>query len=301
MIDERQAKVPTHAGLVAMAGRPNVGKSTLVNALIGEKVSIVTPKPQTTRHRVVGVYTRDDFQIGFIDTPGLHGGHRHALNRVLNETATASLAGVDAVLLVVEAGRWTDADARVLERVARSGVPAGLVVNKIDRVKQREELLPFIEACATRHDFSFVVPIAARRGENLEPLVAELRELLPAGPFLFPADEYTDRNLQFLAAETVREKLMMELQQELPYSIAVAIESFTESDDQTVIHAVIWVARENHKAIVIGRGGGRLKTVGRRARLELVSRLDRRVDLRLWVKVREGWFDDEATVRQLGH
>lgn len=291
----------TRSGLVTVIGRPNVGKSTLVNALVGEKVSIVTPKPQTTRHRIVGVATRDNLQIGFVDTPGLHGGQRRALNRVMNEAAVASLAGVDAVLMVVEAGGWQADDDRALERVRATGLPAGLVVNKVDRIRDKSELLPFIQECAARHDFAFIVPLSARRGDNLQPLLDELAALMPPGDFLFPADEYTDRNVRFLAAEAVREKLMLHLRQELPYAVAVEIESFEETPRGPRIGAVIWVAREAHKRMVIGQGGAMLKRVGRGARLDLSERLQAAVDLRLWVKVREDWHDDEGAVRSLGH
>jgi GTP-binding protein Era len=292
---------PTRAGLVALVGRPNVGKSTLLNALVGEKVSIVTPKPQTTRHRIVGVVTRGDLQIGLVDTPGLHGGHGHVLNRVINETATASLSGVDAIALVVEAGHWTPDDDRALERALAAGPPVGLVANKVDRVRDKAELLPFLDACNRRHEFAFAVPLSASRGDNLEPLLRELGVLLPVGEFLFPPDEYTDRNQRFLAAEAIREKLMLHLRDELPYAVAVEIESFEETPRGPRIRAVIWVPRETHKRIVIGEGGAMLKRVGRGARLDLSRQLRAAVDLRLWVKLRENWYDDENTVRSLGH
>ena len=291
----------TRSGMVALVGRPNVGKSTLVNALVGEKVSIVTPKPQTTRHRIIGVYTREDLQIALVDTPGLHTTAKSALNRVLNETAVASLAGIDLVLFMVEAGRWRDEDAAALARLARVEVPVGLVINKVDRVADKTELLPFIQSVSEKRQFAFVAPISAQKGRNLDAIIAECGTRMPAGPFLFPDDEYTDRNLRFIAAETVREKLTLFLQQELPYSAAVEIERFDSSDVPIEIHACIWVSRENHKAMVIGRGGQMLKKIGRAARLDLVSRLDTRVDLRLWVKVRENWIDSEASVRDLGH
>ena len=292
---------PTYAGLVAVVGRPNVGKSTLVNALVREKVSIVTPKPQTTRHRITGVYSKADLQIGFVDTPGLHKHRGQALNRVLNETAVASLAGVDAVVFVVEAGQWRDEDQQVLERIAQSSTPVILLVNKVDTLPNPSAALPYIEACSQRHDFTFILPCSAKTGDNLAPLIKELKALVPEGPFLFPADEYSDRSLQFLVTETIREKLMMALQQELPYSISVAIESFVEDDVRYTIHAVIWVARENHKAMVIGRKGAVLKKVGTSARQDMLKRLHKAVDLRLWVKVRDGWNDNETAVRELGH
>lgn len=289
------------SGMVALVGRPNVGKSTLVNALVGEKVSIVTPKPQTTRHRIIGVLTRDDTQIALVDTPGLHTAQKTALNRVMNETAVASLAGIDVVLFVVEAGQWRDDDAAALARLSRLSIPVGLVVNKVDRVADKRELLPFMEAMNERRSFDFVVPVSAQRADNLEALVSECSARMPEGPYLFPEDEYTDRNMRFLAAETVREKLMMQLQQELPYSIAIEIERFDTSGEQIEIHACIWVSRDSHKSIVIGRSGAMLKKIGRAARLDLVERLGQRVDLRLWVKVRDNWIDSEASVRDLGH
>ncbi|WP_037338796.1 GTPase Era [Salinisphaera hydrothermalis] len=289
------------SGMVALVGRPNVGKSTLVNALVGEKVSIVTPKPQTTRHRIIGVLTRDDVQIALVDTPGLHTSQKTALNRVMNETAVASLAGIDLVLFVVEAGQWRADDAAALARLEKLNTPVGLVVNKTDRVADKTELLPFIEDVAARRAFDFVVPLSAQKADNLDALIQECVAYMPEGPYLFPEDEYTDRNMRFLAAEAVREKLMMHLQQELPYSVAIEIERFDTSGEQIEIHACIWVARDNHKSIVIGRGGAMLKKIGRAARLDLVDRLGQRVDLRLWVKVRDNWIDSEASVRDLGH
>ncbi len=292
---------PRRSGLAVILGRPNVGKSTLINALVGEKVSIVTHKAQTTRHRIVGLLTRGDTQIGLVDTPGLHRGSGHALNRVMNETATGSVAGVDLALLVVEAGRWRDEDAQALSVAASGGVPVGLIVNKVDRVTPREALLPFIESVGREYDFAFVVPLSARREDNLEPLVEEIERFMPAGEFLFDDDQLSDRDLRFMVAETVREKLTLLLHQELPYSLAVNVDAWEEVDGLLRIGAVIWVARDSQKAIVIGSGGATLKEVGRRARLELARRLDRRLHLSLWVKVREHWPDDEAAVRGFGH
>jgi len=287
--------------MVALVGRPNVGKSTLVNALVGEKVSIVTPKPQTTRHRIVGVLTEPGFQIALVDTPGLHTSAKSALNRVLNETAMASLSGIDVVLFLIEAGQWRSEDAAALARLEKLRMPVGLVVNKVDRVPNKDELLPFIQDVSSKREFAFVAPVSAKKQKNLDSIVRECRERMPEGPFLFPEDEYTDRNLRFIAAETVREKLTLYLQQELPYSAAVEIERFETGGEQIEIHACIWVSRDNHKAIVIGKSGLMLKKIGRAARLDLVERLDHRVDLRLWVKVRDNWIDSEASVRELGH
>lgn len=291
----------TRSGLVAVLGRPNVGKSTLVNALVGEKVSIVTHKPQTTRHRIVGVVTSGACQIGLVDTPGLHGGQVKALNRVLNATAAASLDGVDAGLLVIEALRWSEDDERALAVLGRAGIPAGLVVNKVDRVQPKASLLPFLEQAAARHHFAFVLPVSARKGDNLKALIDELCPRMPPGAFRFPADEYTDRDLRFLAAEAVREQLTLALHQELPYALAVTVDDWDQDADQARIQATVWVAKSRHRAMVIGHGGQMLKQIGRRARLDLAQRLGLRVDLRLWVKLREDWPANEAAVRELGH
>lgn len=290
-----------YSGMIALVGRPNVGKSTLVNALVGEKVTIVTPKPQTTRHRIIGVLTQDQVQMALVDTPGMHTGQKNALNRVMNETAVSSLAGIDLVLFVVEAGQWRADDTTTLERLARLDTPVGLVVNKVDQLRDKTALLPYIDELSQKRHFDFVVPISAWRADNFDALLSECRAYMPQGPYLFPEDEYTDRNMRFLAAEAVREKLMLYLQQELPYSVAIEIEAFETGDEQIQIHACIWVERANHKSIVIGKGGAMLKKVGRAARLDLVDRLDQRVDLRLWVKVRENWTASEASVRDLGH
>lgn len=285
------------SGLVAVLGRPNVGKSSLINALVGEKVSIVTHKAQTTRHRAVGVATGDTWQIGLVDTPGLHSNGKHSLNKVMNETARSSRSGVDAVLMVVEAPRWTEDDDRALAIARDAGVPVGLVVNKVDCVPDKNELLPYLQACAGRMDFAFTVPISAKRKQNLEALCTELTQQLPTCDFLYPEDEFTDRSLRFLAAETVREKLTLKLHEELPYNLAVTVDDWESSETGIGIAATIWVARSGHKAIVIGKGGAMLKEIGQRARLELASRLDCKVDLRLWVKIQKGWVDDETAVR----
>lgn len=291
----------TRAGLVALVGRPNVGKSTLLNALVGEKVSIVTPKPQTTRHRIIGLRTEDALQIGFVDTPGIHSGGKRALNRVMNKTAVSSLAGVDLCLFLVEAGRWTDDDDIVLTRVVQSGVPVGLVVNKIDKIKQRDKLLPFLKETSAKHAFAFVIPISASREENLGPLLSEARALMPEGPFLYDAEQLTDRSQRFLVAELVRERLMLSLQQELPYSLTVEIEKYAEENNVLHVAAVIWVEREGHKAIVIGSKGALLKHVGSQVRQTLEKQLGQKVFLQLWVKVKEGWADDERALRSLGY
>lgn len=295
-----EAHAPLRAGFAALVGRPNVGKSTLLNALCGEKLSIVTPRPQTTRHRVLGVVNRPGAQIAFVDTPGLHRGQRRALNRAMNRTAAAALADADLVVFVVEALRWTDEDEAVLERIRRSGRPVVAVVNKVDRARPRDRLLPFIAELAGRAEFPEIVPVSALRADNLQRLVEVIARHLPESPALFPAETVTDRDLRFRIAETVREKLTLELNQEVPYGIAVEVESLTREDGQVVVSAVIWVDREGQKPIVIGAGGARLKRVGSAARRELNALTGERFHLTLWVKVREDWADNAQALRALG-
>ena len=290
-----------HSGYVVLAGRPNVGKSTLLNALVGHKLSIVTPRPQTTRQRLLGLAHLPDAQIAFIDTPGLHRGPRRGLNRAMNRSAAAALAEADVELFVVEALRWTEEDALALERIAAAHRPVIVAVNKIDRVRPRERLLPYLAQLGARHDFREIVPIAAAKGDNLPQLTRALVKALPVGPAMFPADQLTDRSESFRIAETIREKLSLELVEELPYGIAVEIERLeSEADGRQVVAAVIWVDRRGQKPIVIGAQGERLRRIGRAARLELNRLLGGRFHLQLWVKVREDWADDARALRQLG-
>jgi GTPase len=291
---------PFRAGFAALVGRPNVGKSTLLNSLVGEKLSIVTSRPQTTRHRILGMLNRPNLQVAFVDTPGLHLGERRALNRAMNRTAAAALADADLVVFVVEALRFGEEDAAVLARIRDSGRDAIAVVNKVDKVKQKEKLLPFVAELAARHAFLDVVPVSAEKNVNLDRLIDVIAGRLPESPELFPPEQRTDRGVDFQIAETIREKLTMELVEELPYGIAVEIEKQEEEDGQLVIHAVIWVDREGQKPIVIGAKGSRLKRIGQKAREELNARLGKRLHLNLWVKVREDWADDARALRQLG-
>lgn len=288
------------AGFAALVGRPNVGKSTLLNALIGEKVSIVTPRPQTTRHRVLGIAHGPGWQIAFVDTPGLHRGERRALNRAMNRTAAAALADADLVVFVIEALAWREEDDLVLARLRARGKPAIAVVNKIDRLRRRELLLPFLAQLGERYAFAEIVPVAAVRGEGVERLRALIARHLPLSPPLFPADQITDRDLRFRISEVIREKLTLELTEELPYGIAVEVERLAEEEGQLAVSAIVWVDRAGQKPIVIGAHGERLKRVGRSARLELNRLLERRLHLELWVKVREDWADDAQALRQLG-
>ena len=289
------------SGFVALVGRPNVGKSTLLNALLGQKISIVTPRPQTTRHRLIGIANVPGGQIAFVDTPGLHHGQTRALNRAMNRTAAAALMDADLAVLVVEALKWTDEDDLALRRVKESERPTLLVINKVDRVQPRERLLPHLAQLAARHPFAALVPVSAQKGTNLDDLRAAILKSLPAGPAMFPADQLTDRSEKFRIAETIREKLTLELVEELPYGIAVEVESMSDNEDgQVEVSAVIWVDRSGQKPIVIGAGGERLKRIGRAARVELNKLLGKRFHLTLWVKVREDWADDARALAQLG-
>lgn len=288
-------------GRVALLGRPNVGKSTLLNALMGLHLSIVSPKPQTTRHRILGIVTREGGQILYLDTPGLHQGARKAMNRSLNRAAHAALAEADVVVQVIEAERWTDEDEAVFAALSASAQPRLLAVNKVDRVRDKPRLLPFVENVTARHAFAEVHYVSALRRDGLALLEAAILARLPRRPAEFAEDELTDRSERFLVAERVREQLMLRLQDELPYATTVEVESFRDRDDgSSEVHAVIWVEREGQKAIVIGRGGAVLRDVGTAARRNIERFLGRRVHLKLWVKVRENWSDDDASLRRFG-
>ena len=290
------------SGFVAVIGRPNVGKSTLVNALVGHKISIVTSKPHTTRHAILGVLTEPEFQLVFIDTPGLDGGTGRLINRAMNRAATAALDTADVVMLVVEAGRWSDKDQQAFEQVRQSGLPALLVVNKVDRVRPRDRLLPELAEHDERHDFVAIVPVSALQADNLPSLRQALVEALPEQEPFYDASTVTNRDLRFRAAETLREKLMQALRDEVPYGLGVEISSLEEeADGQLIIDATIWVDRESHKGIVIGRQGRQLKEVGTAARRELATLLDRRVHLNSHVKVKKNWSDNAQSLQQLGY
>jgi GTP-binding protein Era len=292
---------PFRSGFAALVGRPNVGKSTLLNALVGAKLSIVTPRPQTTRHRILGIANLPGAQIAFVDTPGLHRTGGRALNQAMNRTASAALAAADLVVLVVEALRWVEEDELALGRIGRARRPAILAVNKIDRVRPRARLLPYLATLTGRHDFRAIVPVSALKADNVAQLRDTIAAHLPESQALFPADTLTDRGIPFRIAETIREKLTLELNQEVPYGIAVEVEQLTdEPGEQLTVDAAVWVDREGQKPIVIGARGERLKRVGRSARLALNELLGRRVHLNLWVKVRENWADSARALKQLG-
>ena len=294
--------VETHRwGTAVLAGRPNVGKSTLLNALAGRKLSIVTPKAQTTRHRIEGLVAGPGYRMILADTPGAGAAAGSRLAHSMSREGEAALAGADAAILVIAAPRWTDGDGAVLERLKRTGLPVVLAVNKIDRVRPRTALLPLLDALSRKHDFAAIVPVSAAKGENLDTLAKAAAALLPEGP-AEEARAAEERGERFQAAEALREQLMTALSDELPYGLAVEIERFEPTEDgRTEIDAVIWVEREGQRKIIIGAKGERLKSIGRATRLALNELFGRRVHLNTWVKVRAGWSDDDRMLRQLGH
>jgi GTPase len=288
-------------GSVAVVGRPNVGKSTLLNALVGERLSIAGPKPQTTRHRILGIVTRPNAQILLLDSPGMHRADGRAIGRQLNRTARQVLAEADIVVHVAEAGRWTGEDEAVWQAMAESSRPKLLALNKIDRLKDKSALLPLIAGISAKHGYDAIVPLSAKARDGLPELESAIVERLPRGPAAYASDEMTDRSERFLAAEMIREQLMLRLAQELPYATTVEIEKFEEQGGRCDIAAVIWVERDGQKAIVIGAGGAQLKEIGSASRRSMERLFGRRVFLRLWVKVRENWSDDEAALRRFGY
>ena len=287
-------------GMVAVIGRPNVGKSTLINAIMGRKISIVTAKPQTTRHRILAVLTSDKQQIIFVDTPGLHRNAGKAMNRLMNRTAASALADADLVLFVSDATRWTSEDDDVLKRLKSCRAAVVALLNKVDKVHPKEKLLDAIALMAARHDFAEIVPISAQKNDNLDRLLALLPNFLPVSPPLFPDNMHTDRSDEFRSAEVIREKLTLLLHQELPYGLTVQIERYVVEESGIAINAIIWVERDSQKGMVVGKKGGVLKKVGRAARLELADELQQAVHLDLWVKVKSNWADNEKDLVSLG-
>jgi GTP-binding protein Era len=286
---------------VAVVGRPNVGKSTLVNAIVGSKVSIVTPKPQTTRHRILGVRSDPGCQIIFIDTPGLHDAGRKAMNRMMNRAAINAIQDADLLLFMAEANRWTSGDSRALERIADSPAPIIALLNKIDKVHPREELLRAIAEAAAKFEFAEVIPVSARNGDNLDRLIAAISNYLPESVPYFPSGMLTDRSEAFRASELVREQLTLSLRQEVPYGLTVEIEKFARDKGGLEVNALIWVERDSQKGIVVGKNGALLKKVGRAVRLELKAQYRMPVHVQLWVKVKDNWADSDEQLRRLGY
>ncbi|MGB6056036.1 MAG: GTPase Era [Burkholderiaceae bacterium] len=287
-------------GAIAIVGRPNVGKSTLMNALIGVKVSITSRKAQTTRHRITGIQTTADAQFVYVDTPGFQTRHANALNRTLNRTVTTALDGVDVVLFVVEAGSFGPADQQVVDLLP-SAVPVILVLNKSDHVKDKALLMPFAQRVAAHHPFAAVVPVSAKQGFQLRNLQDEIRRHLPHNPPMFGADDITDRSEKFLAAEIVREKVFRFVGDELPYTSTVLIEKFEQEGDLRRVFAAVLVERDSHKSMLIGRKGERLKEISTQARLDMERLFGGPVYLEIWVKVKSGWADNEAGLRAYGY
>ena len=292
----------TYCGFVAIVGRPNVGKSTLLNKLLGQKVSITSRKPQTTRHRILGIDTQGAYQTIFVDTPGLHIEEKRAINRLMNRAATSSLGDVEMVVFVVDGTQWTDDDEMVLNKLRHVRCPVVLAVNKVDNIKDKEVLLPHLHWLAQKGNFAEILPISATKGTNVDKIREMARQLLPEGQHYFPEDYITDGSSRFMASEIVREKLMRFMGEELPYSVTVEIERFkVEEDGLFHINALILVEREGQKKMVIGNKGEKLKVIGTEARLDMERLFGQRVFLELWVKVKSGWADDERALRSLGY
>lgn len=289
------------SGFVAIIGRPSAGKSTLLNRLVGQKVSITSHRPQTTRHRILGIVTENNVQAIYVDTPGMHKKEPRAINRYMNKTAESALKDVDLVFFVVDGLKWTPDDEMVLEKLERTDTPVILLINKVDTVADKEKLLPHIDALSKRLKFAEVLPVSALRGHNLTSLHEVVSRFLPFAPALYGEDQITDRSQRFLAAEMIREKIMRQLGDEVPYDMTVQIESFKEEGRLLRIDSNIYVERAGQKAIVIGEGGQRLKLIGREARLDMEKLFDRKVMLTLWVKIKGGWSDDERALKSLGY
>ncbi|WP_394561200.1 GTPase Era [Aquipseudomonas alcaligenes] len=292
---------PTRCGYVAIVGRPNVGKSTLLNHILGQKLAITSRKPQTTRHNMLGIKTEGEVQAVYVDTPGLHKHNDKALNRYMNRSASTALKDVDVVVFVVDRTRWTDEDQMVLEKVQYVQCPILLAVNKADRLEDKSELLPHLEWLATQLPQAEVVPISALHGQNLDTLERLVGERLPESEHFYPEDQITDRSSRFLAAELIREKIMRQLGAELPYQITVEIEEFKQEGRILHIHGLILVERDGQKKIIIGDKGERIKRIGQDARKDMETMFDSKVMLNLWVKVKGGWSDDERALRSLGY
>jgi len=295
------AEPSRRCGYVAIVGRPNVGKSTLLNHLLGQKISITSRKPQTTRHQITGIKTGAGHQIVFVDTPGLHRDAGRAINRYMNRAASSAIRDVDAVVLVVDRTSWTEEDSAVLQQVERAGRPVILAVNKVDLLADKEVLLPHLGELEHRGRFAAILPVSALRNHNVAALEDEIVRLLPESEYFFPEDQLTDRSQRFLAAEIVREKIMRQLGEELPYAAAVEIEEFSQEEDILNISALIYVERSGQKKILIGDKGARLRSIGAEARRDMELLFQSRVMLRLWVKVKSGWSDDARALRSLGY
>jgi GTPase len=299
--DTETNKQAQRCGYIAIVGRPNVGKSTLLNHILGMKLSITSRKPQTTRHQILGVKTTDAVQAIYVDTPGIHQRSGTAINKYMNRAATSVLNDVDIVLLVVQVNKWTEEDQAIIDKLKSVNCPVVLVVNKMDKLASKKQLLPVLKELSSRYDFAEIIPVSALNGINVDVLEQKLATLLPENEHFFPEDQVTDRSMRFLASEIIREKLVRELGQELPYTSTVNIDKYVEDGEMVHIHATIFVESSGQKAIIIGKKGARLKSIGTKAREDISKMVDCKVYLNLWVKVREGWSNDERALRGLGY
>lgn len=303
--DNKEPSLPEnqHCGFIAIVGRPNVGKSTLLNHILGQKISITSRKPQTTRHRIMGVETEGDYQAIYVDTPGLHIEEKRAINRLMNRAANSSLSDVNLVLFLVDGTHWTEDDEMVLTKLKKANFPVVLCVNKVDNVQDRNDVMLHMMEVSKKMDFIDVVPISAKHGKNTDVLRKHVREHLQKATHHFPEEYVTDRSQRFMASEIIREKLMRFTGDELPYSVTVEIERFDYNPDNDGFHinALILVERSGQKKMVIGKGGEKIKTIGREARLDMEELFGRKVFLETWVKVKSGWADDERALRSLGY
>ena len=299
---EQSENQETYCGFIAIVGRPNVGKSTLLNKILGQKISITSRKAQTTRHRIVGIHTEGAYQAVYVDTPGLHIEEKRAINRLMNRAASSAIGDVDLIIFVVDGTHWNADDEMVLNKLRQAKSPVVLAINKIDNVKNKDELLPFITELSGKFDFVEIIPISAQRGNNVHKLQEIVRKSLKQGIHHFPEDYVTDRSQRVMASEIIREKLMRFMGDELPYSVTVEIEQFKVNERGTYeINGLILVEREGQKKMVIGHGGQKIKTIGTEARADMERLFDNKVHLELWVKVKSGWADDERALRSLGY
>jgi GTP-binding protein Era len=288
-------------GYIAIIGRPNVGKSTLLNYILGMKLSITSRKPQTTQHQILGVKTTDNIQAIYVDTPGIHQRRDTAINKYMNRAATSVLNDVDVILFVVQVKKWTEEDQAIIAKLKSVKCPVILVVNKMDKLESKKQLLPLMQELSLQYDFAEIIPVSALNGINVEILEQKITSLLPENEHFYPDDQITDRSMRFLASEIIREKLVRELGQELPYTSTVNIDKFDEDKDIVRIHATIYVESAGQKSIIIGKKGARLKSIGTKAREDICKLVESKVYLNLWVKVREGWSNDERALRGLGY
>lgn len=291
----------SYCGYIALVGRPNVGKSTLLNHIVQQKLSITSKKPQTTRHSILGIRSEGEYQYVYVDTPGIHQGSKKAMNKMMNKTAITVLRDVDVIAFVVDGTHWDDEDEYVLGLIKQSEIPCILVINKVDKIADKAQLLPWIEQMSQKHAFESIIPISAKTGMQVDELEQKIKPFMPEGPHLFPDDQTSDRSTRFLCAELLREKIFRFCGQELPYSVTVDIESFKDEEKIVRINALILVDKENHKRMVIGDKGQKLKEMATSARLDMEKLLDKKVFLQCWCKVKAGWSDDERILKQLGY